>query len=126
MNLISVITMFIVGVIHIIPGIGVLGNEKLNELYGVHIADPNLAILMKHRAVLFAIIGLLIIAGSFKTSLYWISWTVGITSVIAFLFLAHEQQNYNHFIAKIYLIDWVCVFLLIISIIAKYFGNAKG
>jgi hypothetical protein len=45
------------GVVNLLPAIGAFSAERLQSLYGVVIDDPNLGILMRHRAVLFAIVG---------------------------------------------------------------------
>ncbi len=42
-----------------------LSRERLQTLYGVSIADPNLVILMHHRAVLFGLLGVFFIVAAF-------------------------------------------------------------
>lgn len=60
--------LFIVGVIHLLPLSGVLGAERLGLLYGLQFHEPNLAILMRHRAVLFGLLGAFFIAAAFQPS----------------------------------------------------------
>ena len=45
----------VVAVINLLPLSGVLGTDRLHALYGVSFDEPNLAILMRHRAVLFGL-----------------------------------------------------------------------
>lgn len=40
----------VVAVIHLLPLSGVLGPARLNALYGISFDEPNLEILMRHRA----------------------------------------------------------------------------
>ena len=51
----------VVGIIHLLPLSGVLGVARLQALYDVTITDPNLEIVMRHRAVLFGILGAFLI-----------------------------------------------------------------
>lgn len=59
-------TMFVVvGLIHLLPLIGVLGSERLAPMYGVDCSERNLSMLMRHCAVLFGVLGSLFhVAGS--------------------------------------------------------------
>ncbi len=56
----------VVGVIHLLPLSGVLGSERLAALYGLSFNDPDLAILMRHRAVLFGLLGLFFLFAAFN------------------------------------------------------------
>ena len=58
--------LMVVGVIHLLPLSGVLGGARLVSLYGISIDDPNLEILMRHRAVLFGLLGAFLIYAAFK------------------------------------------------------------
>ena len=49
--------LLVVAFIHLLPLVGALGSGQLASLYGVEITDQNLEILMRHRAILFAIPG---------------------------------------------------------------------
>lgn len=51
------VLLIIVGTIHILPLSGVVGGARLASLYGMSFDEPNLAILMQHRAVLFGLLG---------------------------------------------------------------------
>ncbi len=55
----------VVGLIHLLPLSGVLGGERLAALYGLSFSEPNLAILMRHRAVLFGLLGLFFLFAAF-------------------------------------------------------------
>ena len=48
--------LILVALIHALPLVGVLGTDRLASLYGVSVAEPNLEILMRHRAVLFGML----------------------------------------------------------------------
>ena len=48
----------LVGIIHLLPVAGVLGVDRLAALYGIALSEPNIEILMRHRAILFGLLGL--------------------------------------------------------------------
>ncbi|MFN6169665.1 MAG: phosphopantetheine adenylyltransferase, partial [Burkholderiales bacterium] len=56
----------VVAIIHLVPLSGLLGTERLAVLYGIQIEEPNLAILMRHRAVLFGLLGVFLLYAAFR------------------------------------------------------------
>ena len=64
MNKLITILLLVVGIIHLMPLLGVLGGDRLNSLYGLSLDEPNLQILMRHRAVLFGLLGALLVAAA--------------------------------------------------------------
>jgi hypothetical protein len=59
----------IVALIHLVPLTGALGPQRLQALYGLAFDNPDLKILMQHRAVLFGLLG-----HSCCTPLYGLRW----------------------------------------------------
>ena len=49
--------LLVVAVIHLLPIAGFVGVDRLGSLYGIEITDRNLEIMMRHRAILFGILG---------------------------------------------------------------------
>lgn len=101
-----------VAVIHFLPLPGLLGGERLAQLYGVTIADPGLELLMRHRAVLFGILGAVILAGAFRRRLQVTALLVGFASVLAFLVLAYTGGEPNAAIGRVVVADWIALGLL--------------
>lgn len=77
-----------VGIVNLLPGVGVLSAQRLEALYGVSLADPNLAILMRHRAVLLAIVGGLLVLAAFQPQLRAAAVVAGLVSMLSFVALA--------------------------------------
>ena len=50
---------------NLLPALGVISAARLEALYGVPIADANLVVLMRHRAVLLGIVGALLAGAAF-------------------------------------------------------------
>ncbi len=102
----------IVGLIHLLPVSGVLGPDRLEALYGVSLTDPNLVILMRHRAVLFGLLGLFIVYSAFKPSLQALALLAGFLSVVSFIFIAWSVGSYNEAVHRVVIADIVAVIAL--------------
>lgn len=106
-------TLVIVGIIHLLPLSGVLGAERLAALYGLPFDEPNLAILMRHRAVLFGMLGLLMVYAAFQPALQTLAFVAGFASVVSFLWLAWSASGYNPQLARVVLADGVALVCLV-------------
>ena len=115
----------IAGIIHLLPLSGVISAERLAALYGGSFADPNLAIVMRHRAVLFGLLGLYLVAAAFVPAMQPVAFVAGLASVISFLWLAWTTGGYNAQIARIVVADLVALGCLLAAIVA-YALTARG
>ncbi len=95
----------VVGVIHLLPVTGVTGGPRLAALYGIEIADPNLEILLRHRAVLFGLLGAFLLLAAWRPSLQPLALAAGWLSVVSFLWLAHAAGDYNGHLARVVAAD---------------------
>ena len=107
----------LVGIIHLLQASGILGAERLNLLYGVSLGDSNLVILMRHRAVLFGLLGLFIVYAAFKPSLQPLAFLAGFVSVVSFMAIAWSVGGYNDAIRKVVIADVVAVIALCMAVI---------
>lgn len=107
--------LFILAVIHLLPVVGVLGSDSLTRLYGVSVSDSNTEILLRHRAVLFAIIGLFSLLSVFKSEYQPIAICIGLISVASFLFLTWSIEGLNSEISRVVKVDWVALVLLLVA-----------
>jgi hypothetical protein len=118
MNYVLKAALVVVGIIHLLPIIGVLGPERLQALYGVELTDPNLVLLMRHRAVLFGLLGAFILIAAFVPSLQLSALILGAASASAFLVLAATGGPFNPGIARIVAADWIAVAAAVVGSIA--------
>ncbi|PNE01598.1 hypothetical protein A15D_02809 [Alcanivorax sp. MD8A] len=107
----------LVGIIHLLPVSGVLGVKRLAALYGVSLGEPNLEILMRHRAILFGLLGLLLIYAAFQPSLQSISIVAGVISVVSFIAIAWSVGGYNDAIRKVVIADIIATAGLVVAAI---------
>jgi hypothetical protein len=107
--------LFVVSAIHLLPVVGVLGPKSLTKLYGVTFSDSNTELLLRHRAVLFSIIGLFLLLSVFKTEYQPIAICIGLISVASFLLLTWSIEGLNSEISRVVKVDWVALILLIVA-----------
>ncbi len=100
-------TLFAVGTANAIPVIGALGVAQLEALYGIKVTDSNLSILLRHRAVLFGLVGgFMQYAALFKPELAPAATFGGLTSMISYVLIAGRTLGgYNSSIRKVVLVD---------------------
>ncbi len=103
----------IIGIIHLLPIIGIMGAERLSSLYGLTIREPNLVLLMQHRAVLFGLLGAFFILSAFQSSLQPYTFAGGFISILSFLFLAWISPQNNGAIQKVVMVDIIALICLI-------------
>jgi hypothetical protein len=118
--------LLVAAVIHLLPVPGVLGADRLAALYGIPIADPNLAILLRHRAVLFGVLGALLAAAAFIPSLQPAAFVAGFTSVVSFLVIARGVGGYNAQVARVFAADVVALVCLVIGLVAYVSSRRSG
>jgi len=112
--------LLVAGVIHLLPLSGVLGAPRLSALYGVQIEDPNLLILMRHRAVLFALLGAFLVCAAFKPSLQRAAIAAGLVSAISFLWLTLTAPDYNANLTTVLYADIVAIACLFIAAASRW------
>ena len=86
--LVVTVVLLAAGLVHLLPAVGVLGPQRLGALYGVAIADPSLLLLMRHRALLFGVLGVLMLAAAASPPLQPWMLGAGLASTASFVVLA--------------------------------------
>jgi hypothetical protein len=107
--------LFIAGVIHLLPLPGLLGAAHLARLYGLPFDDANLVILMRHRAVLFGLLGLFLIYAAWRTDLVGLALAAGLISATSFIAVAWSVGGYNPAIARIVAADILAIGCLLVA-----------
>lgn len=116
----------VVGVIHLLPIPGLLGQEQLARLYGQTFDEPNLEILMRHRALLFGLLGLFFLVAAFKPPLHVAAFVVGLISAGSFIWLAWVVGGYNAHLWRVVLADIIAVACLLVAAVAHLVGRGNA
>ena len=93
--------------INLAPVLGAVAPRRMTALYGVDLKHPNLQILMRHRAVLFGLVGGLLLAAAFHPPLRTLGYAVGFTSMVSFLLIAWRVGGYSAEMRRVIAIDVV-------------------
>ena len=112
MHLLTTLALLLAALVHLMPLVGALGASRLVALYGVPIQDPNLALLMRHRAVLFGMLGGFLGYAATDVALHAAGLCAAWTSVAAFLLLAATTSGVNRQVHRVVLVDRVAALAL--------------
>lgn len=108
--------LLIVGLIHLLPAVGVLSTHRLTSLYGVAVDGPDLEILMRHRAVLFGLLGLFLVHAAWHRKLHLLALVAALASIGSFLGLAWAVGGYNPLLSRIVLVDVLALALVLVGL----------
>ncbi len=115
--------MLVVAVIHLLPISGFFGVEQLASLYEIKITDGNLEILMRHRAILFGILGGFLAYAAFTPAIQPIAFLAAFISVASFFFLSFSVGEFNDAIRKVVIADIVASVSLLGAIVLYVVKN---
>ena len=121
MDKIVPIILLMVGIINLLPLIVFFDPSKTVKLYGVPIDGESLIILMRHRAVLLSLVGLLLILAAFKSEFRTAAIAAALISKFAFIFLTFTASDYTAEVKQVALIDVGAVVLLLTALAIQLF-----
>lgn len=125
MQRVAALLLMIVAFVHLPPLVGVLGVARLESLYGVAVAGPDLVILMRHRAVLFGLLGAYQLWAVFRPAHRTVAFVAGIVSLGAFLALVYSTPGYNANLARVAMIDVAALVLAVVGFAAHLWGRKR-
>lgn len=116
MELIFRISLFIAGVINVLPSLLAFLPEKIATSYGIEVPNYNYELLLRHRAVLFGIVGGLMIYSAISKKNYDLSVIVGMVSMVSFVILyLLSKGEINSELNKVFKADLVGIAVLLIG-----------
>lgn len=123
MRILISVLLLVVAVIHLLPLPGVLGSAQLATLYGLGFDDPNLALLMRHRAVLFGLLGIGCAIAAFRPEWQNLALVAAGVSTVSFLLLAWTGNAYNPAIARVVVADIVAVVCIALAALLRVLAS---
>ena len=125
MRQVAAVMLLLVACVHLAPLVGVLGSARLEALYGVPIEGPDLAILMRHRAVLFGLLGAYQLWAVFRPAQRTPAFVAGIVSLGAFLALVVMTPGHGAALARLATIDTVALVFAVVGLGAHLAAGSK-
>lgn len=101
------------GLINALPVMGLLGGGRLAALYGMPFEDASLRILMRHRALLFGMLGGAMIAAAFLPGWRRPMACAGLASMLGFLLIAALEGGGNAAVRRVVLADLIACLALV-------------
>lgn len=120
MQKLIVVCLLLAGFIKFYPLIGILSAEQLAQLYQIRFEGDAL-ILMRHRAVLFGLLGGLIWFSVFRPALRPLAIAAGLISAGIFIALALTAEVYSPTIHKIVVAD----IIVVVALLTAWFLEAR-
>ena len=118
MELLFRITLFVAGVINLLPSLLAFLPEKIAKSYGIEIPNANYELLLRHRAILFGIIGGLMIYSALVKKHYELSTIAGLVSMVSFIIIYFLiGKDINSELKKVLIIDVVATVILCVGFI---------
>jgi hypothetical protein len=115
------VLVLVAAVINFAPALGLVSPGRMGPFYGIDLDDPNLQILMRHRAILFGLVGGLLFVAAFHPPLRALGYVVGFSSMVSFLLIAWMVGGYNAEIQRVIAIDAVGITALAGAVLVHAF-----
>lgn len=119
------ICLAIVGLINFFPVIGVLSATKVEQAYLIALESNDITILMRHRALLFGVLGGFILYAVFDSSYQGAAIIMGGISMVGYAVLTYLVGEYNEALYKVLIVDVVGIVFLLIAASLKYVFNGS-
>ena len=111
--------LIVAGIVNFLPVAGVLSADMLANAYGIAAPEGDLLILMRHRALLFGVLGGIVVVAAFRRHLQPTAITAGLVSMWGFIGLAFANGDYGEKVQSIVLIDVAASLCLVAAAILR-------
>jgi len=119
------VLLLIVGVINFLPVVGILSAETLSSAYSIELIGNDIIILMRHRALLFGILGGFIIFSAFKPIYQSAAIIMAAISMLGFLGFLWVAGDYNASISRVAFVDLLGIVCLSLAAMLKYINRSS-
>jgi hypothetical protein len=111
-------SLFLLSLIHLGPLVGVLGVARVEALYGIDIASPDLEPLLRHRAVLFGMVGAVMLASVWRARWRSLAFGLAFANLASFLALSWQVGDVSAELGRVGIVDAVGLAILSLGVAA--------
>ena len=90
---------------HLVPATAVLSRRRIEELYGITVADPDVELLLRHRALFFGLLGVALIGGAARPRYRRPALLSGVVGLGSFVGLAYSIDGSNGALVRVARVD---------------------
>jgi ABC-type microcin C transport system permease subunit YejB len=122
MELVLRVALFLTGIVNILPTLGAFVPSKMKDAYGIDMPDANFELLLRHRAVLFGIVGGFMLYSAITKNHLALASIIGLMSMVSFLILYVVSAGHiNEALTKVMKIDVMATAVLLIAYLVYHF-----
>ena len=126
MSKLLILLMALVGLINFLPVLGVLSADRIAAAYDVEVVGSDMEILLRHRALLFGIVGGFVFYSLYNPAMQGAALTLAGVSMVGFLVLVFAVGGHNAALNRIVMADVVGIACLAGAVLLKYFVMPGG
>lgn len=113
------VLLMVAALINFVPVVGVISGAQIEKMYAIDVSDPNVEILMRHRAVLFGLVGGVMIWGVFERDMFMPAAWIGLISMVSYLAITLISGPGNPSLRKVFRVDIVGIVAVLGAIIVR-------
>ena len=117
MELVYRIALGLAGIVNLLPALLVFMPQNISKSYGVAVPDGNYELLLRHRGVMFGVVGGLILYSAFTKRYYEVSTLAGLVSMVSFVGLYYlVDKPINAELKRVMQIDVFAIIILMVGL----------
>ena len=122
MELVFRMTLGLAGVVNLLPATLLFLPRNMAKSYGIAVPDGNYELLLRHRAVLFGIVGGLMLYSTLTRKYYAVSTVIGLVSMVSFVALYYLiDKPINAELKRVMMIDSLAIVVLLVGLGVYWF-----
>ncbi len=124
MNRLITACLLVVGLINFVPVMAIVSAGQIESAYAVQLAGVDIELLMRHRALLFGILGSFVIYAAFVPRYQVAAMLMAGASMAGFALLLVTTGGYNEALATVLAVDYVGIAVLLVAAVLRFRHSA--